>query len=578
MRVANVRASSAILRHRTVRIFNDIPRPIWLFTAIWFVMGCIQAAMMELHPDEAYQWQVSRLLDWGYFHHPPMIALFIKVGYALFENELGVRLTSVLASTIGIPLLFKLSETVNVRIFILVYLSFILTQAGSFFAAPDAPLILFSLLFLVTLKHYLKNDSYLIALVLAFIVAALMYSKYHAIVLFGSCLVAVPRLLLRKSFWLTLVVSVMLFLPHVLWQFDHDLISYKFNWVIRDKAEWDFGLVINYLAGQLILLGPVGILLLIAIAKLKDRVVFDRVLVSIILGFFGFFLFLSFRGRIEANWTATAFLPLIILGTRSIAHQTRLLNVFRPAAILCAAILMIGRIYLTTPWAGVGIPTSFPLRGWNAWAQAIKEKADGKPVFFANSYQYVSQYSFYSGEQGYHWSMLNYNGNQFDLWNMDSVITGGPFVTVFPFGHDSTLAVAQSEFPTFYVCPVPSYHSYRNLRFSFEQKRYVVPTDSEFVLTGVIFNGTGSAIDLDQLLTDHPVYVFYYVNSKNEFLQEADCNGCTGILPHGESRPVSFRLRIPEGSDTCFVRFGLEFAFEIPEQNSDFVQLKVNRD
>ena len=113
---------------------KDIPKPIWVFTAIWFVLGCIQSSIMDLHPDEAYYWQMSRYMDWGYFHQPPMIAVFIKIGYALFQNELGVRLITTLTSSLGILILFKLSETSNYRSFLLIYLGFILTHAGAFMA------------------------------------------------------------------------------------------------------------------------------------------------------------------------------------------------------------------------------------------------------------------------------------------------------------------------------------------------------------------------------------------------------------------------------------------------------------
>ncbi|MFT5020171.1 MAG: 4-amino-4-deoxy-L-arabinose transferase-like glycosyltransferase, partial [Polaribacter sp.] len=93
------------------RFLQDIPKPIWIFSTIWFILGCLQAGLMELHPDEAYYWQMSRFMDWGYFHQPPMVAVFIKAGYALFQNELGVRLVTVICSSIGVLLLFKLSET-----------------------------------------------------------------------------------------------------------------------------------------------------------------------------------------------------------------------------------------------------------------------------------------------------------------------------------------------------------------------------------------------------------------------------------------------------------------------------------
>ncbi|MFC2175607.1 ArnT family glycosyltransferase [Bacteroidota bacterium] len=530
---------------------------------------------MELHPDEAYQWVVSRYLDWGYFHHPPMIAAFIKIGYSLFQNELGVRLITVLASTLGIPILFKLSETEDVKTFLLIFLGLVLTHVGVFMAAPDSPLIFFTLVFLVLLKRYLEKDSIRVALALGVVVAALLYSKYHAIILLGSCIIAAPKLMLRRSFWVIVIISVILFLPHVLWQFQHDFISYKFNWVIREKKSWDITILLDYLAGQLLLLAPVGIFLILAISKYKHKSHFDRILVAIIIGVFGFFFVMGLRGKVEANWTAIAFLPLIILGSRALPNQPRLLRVFQPVTIVFISILILTRCYLATPWAGQGLPTVFPLKGWNQWALAIKEKAQGKPVFFTSSYQYASQYSFYSGEQGYHWSPLNYNGNQFELWDIDQKLEGQPFVIVTGFGNDSTKAVTTEGFRTMYVHPQVAYHSYRNLRFEFEESEIEKDAGIELVLNGTLRNQTASRINLDSLLSTRPVKVFFYINGKPLPSKRIKCNGCAGQLDTNETKPVSFVIQTPSEPGKYFFRFGLDFGLAMAEQNSDFIKLMV---
>ncbi len=50
------------------------------------VISLFQAGFTELMDDEAYYWVYSRHLDWGYFDHPPMVALLIKMGYGLFHQ------------------------------------------------------------------------------------------------------------------------------------------------------------------------------------------------------------------------------------------------------------------------------------------------------------------------------------------------------------------------------------------------------------------------------------------------------------------------------------------------------------
>src|SRR5690242_17839290 len=61
------------------------------FFIFWLALNLVQAAFTELTSDEGYYWFYSRSLEWGYYDHPPFIALMVRIGYALFPNELGVR-------------------------------------------------------------------------------------------------------------------------------------------------------------------------------------------------------------------------------------------------------------------------------------------------------------------------------------------------------------------------------------------------------------------------------------------------------------------------------------------------------
>jgi hypothetical protein len=402
-----------------------------------------------------------------------------------------------------------------------------------------------------------------------------MYSKYHAIIFLASALVAVPKLLLRKSFWLIVLVSITVFIPHVVWQFNHDLISYKFNWVIREKSVWEPIILLDYLFGQLILLGPIGLMLLPVVLKKDFEGDFNRVLKAVIIGVFGFFLVMSLRGKVEANWTALGFLPIIILGSRTLPKQAKLLKAFYPIAWSFIAILVIARCYLASPWAGLGLPTVFPLQGWEKWALAVKEKADGKPVFFSNSYQYVGQYSFYSGEQGYHFSPLNYNGNQYELLNIDRQHFGSDYCLVLGSGPDDSLAIDVDGFKTMYCFHLNNYHSYRNLRFVFKNSQYNASSGGTLELHGSIVNNTKTSLDLDSLFQFRPVKMFYYLDGDQTPAELADCNGCSGKLRSGTQKEVSFDVSVPELPGKYFIRFGLEFDLGMVEQNSDFIRLNV---
>lgn len=530
--------------------------------------------MLDLHPDEAYYWQMSCFMDWGYFHQPPMVAVFIKLGYAIFQNEFGVRLVTLLASTIGMLLMFKLSNTKASQNFILIFSGFILTHAGTFMAVPDSPLVFFTIVFLVVLREYLRADSYTMAIGLGLLSAILMYSKYHSIVLFASVIIALPKLLLRKSFWITVVIGFLAFTPHILWQFDNDLISFKYHWLRRNKSGWEPSLVLNYIGSQLLLFGPLGLLLAVSVFKQNSKDEFERVLRFVFVGFLLFFFVLSLRGRVEANWTATAFVALIILATKALENK---LNPkwFRPVSMVTLLVILIARVYLISPIAGEGLKLNHTISGWSNWAKAIKEKADDKPVFFSATYQLPSLYSFYSGDQGYHFSPVNYDGNQFDIWQIDTAANNLDIALVLPIGEDPEKAVKVEGFRTFYVYNVPNYKSYRLVHFKTETEQLNANPADSVIVAVMIQNNSNESINLDSLTAVRPIQFITYQNRKHQQSLPVTCANCTGVLAVDQTKDVSFSFPAPNKKGDYLVRFGFYFAWGMPEQNSEFIQLKV---
>src|SRR3954462_2253792 len=57
----------------------------------------VAAAFPPITFDEAYYWMWSKHLAGGYYDHPPMVALVIRLGTLIAgDTELGVRLASIL--------------------------------------------------------------------------------------------------------------------------------------------------------------------------------------------------------------------------------------------------------------------------------------------------------------------------------------------------------------------------------------------------------------------------------------------------------------------------------------------------
>ena len=59
------------------------------FYCFWAVSLVLQAIYTGLMADEAYYWMYSHQLDWGYFDHPPIVALVISATSLILDTELG---------------------------------------------------------------------------------------------------------------------------------------------------------------------------------------------------------------------------------------------------------------------------------------------------------------------------------------------------------------------------------------------------------------------------------------------------------------------------------------------------------
>src|SRR5512133_1962244 len=130
------------------------------FLILWGIINIVQARFTPLNNDEAYYWMYSKYLSWGYFDHPPMIAIMIRIGDMIFHNELGVRFLVVVCQTGTLFIVWKLLNEDRAlskgSLFIFMMLIAILPVFNiySFIATPDAPLIFFTAVFLLVYKRF----------------------------------------------------------------------------------------------------------------------------------------------------------------------------------------------------------------------------------------------------------------------------------------------------------------------------------------------------------------------------------------------------------------------------------------
>lgn len=379
----------------------------------------------ELFGDEAYYWLWSRHLAWGYFDHPPLIAWLISLSTPWIGGQWGVRLVPFLTVVVAAWVVGRqIIPPDRQWAWWAGWIIFPQLSFPSDFATPDTPLLAAALLFLWSLDLYVERDSWGRALAVGVTAVLMLYTKYHGILLIAGAVIGLPGLLKRRSFWFAALLGCILFLPHVVWEWQHDFITLRYHLIEGHRGELSWIRPLEFLGQQVALPG------LLLAPWVWQRAwhgwrssPFDRALGGIVLTF-PFFFFLSFVRVVRFNWANAAYLPLLALALRDPGEwplhrrRVRILGACSVALVICGAVIM--GIPATKIWF---IPTG-GIHGWQSWSREIASATEDCELV-ANEYQIAARLSFYLGEEI---TALNIRSrrNQFDIWRWDQRLQGKP--------------------------------------------------------------------------------------------------------------------------------------------------------
>lgn len=381
--------------------------------AILILHLCL-AANFELSHDEAYYWLYSLRMDWGFFDHPPVVGLIIKMFSFLPHSELAVRAGFIVLQLVSCLLLLKMVAPKRQLVALILFFAFPLASFSGLLALPDLPLLAMTTVYCLFLKRFLDQKDSLAVVGLGTIIPLLLYSKYHGILVVFFTLLAIPSLFKRKDFYLVTVISILLFLPHVLWQYEHNFSTLRYHFFERPKVEFSVKRLLEYSVTQIFLAGLfTGPIIWWTTVKIKTDNQFDRALKFICLGTFVFFFISTFSKKFEANWTIFLTAPLILLAVKSELWDKKWIKILLVTSLVP---VFLGRFLFVMSPEIVSIKRLKEFNGWKQWTQEIAEKCQ-QPVL-ANTYQMASKFAFYLNKPVH---ALNYHSrkNQFDYWQPD---------------------------------------------------------------------------------------------------------------------------------------------------------------
>ena len=447
-------------------------RLVLLWLGVWWIANLVQAGFTELANDEAYYHMFAERLAWGYFDHPPVTALLVWAGERLFGGELGVRFFFTVLQPLYLWILWRLIRPADAgrrdaALFVVVSAATLMLQLYGFIAVPDGPLMFTTALFLLTFKWFSENRRRA-WLWMGIAMALMAYSNYHGALVVLFALAANPRQLLRPALYSSGAVALLLLVPHLVWQYEHDWASFAYHLSGRNSV-FRPGYVVEFLANVLVVFNPFFVPLYVqAWRKVKPQTPVGRALKLLPVAFIVFFMLSSLRGYVQPQWVIVSCFGLVcVLFAYARRHPRTRRYVMRAGGVTVGLIVLVRLVMIFNP---LGI--RFEVFNNPESYAAIAAEADGRPVVFRYGYAVAAKYAFYTGGEAYCQPNIRYRTHQWQFRDDDSQFIGREVLVECPDGTVSdstrqvrTLTMANGRSFTWFVDP--AFHPVRLVDIAF---------------------------------------------------------------------------------------------------------------
>lgn len=414
--------------------------------------------------DEAYYWQWSRHLDFGYYEQGPVLSLVIWIFtfFGTITSLFTIRLGAVVLSTLTMLITLKVCSKVNPSdtegktgfLTLLILNSALIYSAGSILMMHDTVMVFFLALFLLQMSSAIQDPEKTSHWAFAGLLLALgVMSKYtmgtlYFCVLFFLILSPEGFKKHLKNFAFFTLFFILFLTPVIYWNLTNDFstLHYLFG---RKGASQSFTLKYlgELIAGQIALNSPLMIVFYAAgiASALKARESpYKRFLSFIFIVSIIPYIILSLNNRVEANWPVYAFFPIFILSATYLAGLKKRPAFLAPAlgvgfiSVIIMHLLVSGVLPLP--------PKSDPMRkaaGFKELALSVKSFADSLPeaggkLFFTSAYyQHASLLSFYyPGRPVFYITRIDEAAKNYRFWREFENFKGDDSIFVWSENHE----------------------------------------------------------------------------------------------------------------------------------------------
>ena len=455
-----------ILTRSRTGMIKKFPAIFLYFLAAIFLLNLLQASFTQLIFDEAYYWYYARELSWGYFDHPPMVAFLIALGQIFFGGELGVRFLSCLLGIGTLAVIWLLVDDPRKREYVphffVLITSMTLVHAYGFLMLPDTPLLFFTALFFLMYKKFLEAPGLKTGLFLGLVMAALMFSKYHAFLVILFVVLSNLKLLRNPYAWFAVLVSLVAYSPHLVWLYEHDFVSVKYHLFERPNRPYEFldftaGYVLNLIA----IFGLTFFWIYKSLFQTRAKDLLTRALLFVSLGILLFFFISSFQRRVQTQWIIVICVPAAVLVYRHMLnHAWTRKWIFRMGLVNIGVLLFLRIGLVFQPL----FPVVYETHGNRTWTRKITSQAGDIPIVFENSYRMAPMFEFYSGNPSFSLNNVWYRQNQYSIDSRENLVRDKRVLYVSKYLPRGDISFTMPDSTQFYGIYIDPFRSYRKLR------------------------------------------------------------------------------------------------------------------
>lgn len=408
------------------------------------------ALSLPLTPQEAYYWSWSRNLALSYFDHPPLASYSIWLTTLVFGQTIfGVKLAAVLwylgMNIIWAAMIQEMFNNSRQTFWTLMALNAsIVFQLYGFVITPDTPLLFAWTATIYALWKLVQTESPKWWYVSGLFMGLAWLGKYSGIMLVPSVLLFTivskhqRKWLLTPHPYLGVVLAILVFSPVLIWNAQHDWISFAFQGTARASGmgHWKIKHFGELLGSQFFILSPYLFVLVFATLFRYGRRLFtdleDKILLLLSSGLVTtvFFITVSLRSLVKMNWLAPAYWSLIILGIYYLFQSPNRFNRMRMGIFSSIIFLGIGISVVAIPNVPLGEGNT-----WSGWKQAALDvndlqdslkNAGHNPFIFSTNYKASSLLKFYLPGQPrtYAQDIIGKHALQFDIWPREEELKG----------------------------------------------------------------------------------------------------------------------------------------------------------